>query len=57
MAILFQNAFEAAFLIYFAGIPIRYGYNTDGRGMLLTNKIALSDETLKNIRYGIILIY
>ena len=47
MAILFQNAFEAAFLIYFAGIPIRYGYNTDGRGMLLTNKIALSDETLK----------
>mgnify|MGYP003393251197 CR=1 FL=1 len=46
MAILFQNAFEAAFLTYFAGIPIRYGYNTDGRGMLLTHKIVLSDETL-----------
>lgn len=47
MAILFQNAFEAAFLTFLAGIPVRYGYNTDGRGMLLTNKIALSDETLK----------
>lgn len=47
MAILFQNAFEAAFLTCFAGIPVRYGYNTDGRGMLLTHKIALSDETLK----------
>ena len=47
MAILFQNAFEAAFLSFLAGIPVRYGYNTDGRGMLLTHKIALSDETLK----------
>ena len=47
MAILFQNAIEAAFLTYLAGIPIRYGYNTDGRGMLLTHKIAISDETLK----------
>ncbi len=47
MAILFQNAFEAAFLSYLARIPVRYGYNTDGRGMLLTHKIVLSDETLK----------
>src|SRR4030067_2066103 len=47
MAILFQNAFEAAFLSFLAGIPVRYGYNTDGRGMLLTHKIKPSDETLK----------
>ncbi|MBI5181846.1 MAG: lipopolysaccharide heptosyltransferase II [Nitrospirae bacterium] len=47
MAILFQNAFEAAFLAFLAKIPIRYGYNTDGRGMFLTHKIPLSDETLK----------
>ncbi len=40
MAILFQNAFEAAFLSFLSFIPKRYGYNTDGRGFLLTCRIA-----------------
>lgn len=35
LAILFQNAFEAAFLALAAGIPRRAGYRTDGRGLLL----------------------
>jgi heptosyltransferase-2 len=38
-AFLFQNAFEAAFLTLCAGIPERIGYNTDGRGFLLTKAL------------------
>ncbi len=34
-AILLQNAFEAAFLVWAAGIPVRAGYNRDGRSLLL----------------------
>ena len=41
LAVLFQNAFEAAFLARIARIPIRYGYPTDGRGFLLTVRAPL----------------
>ena len=47
LAILFQNAFEAALLAYMGGIKYRLGYGTDGRGFLLTHKIMPSDEVLK----------
>jgi heptosyltransferase-2 len=46
LAILLQNAFEAAFLAYVARIPNRLGYNTDGRGLLLTHPVRV-DPTLK----------
>ncbi len=39
LAVLVQNAFEAALLSFFAGIPKRLGYNTDGRFFLLTHRI------------------
>lgn len=39
LAILFQNAFEAALLSFLAGIPRRYGYATDGRGFLLSDPV------------------
>ena len=39
MAVLFQNAFEAAFLAYAGKITYRIGYTTDGRGFLLTHKV------------------
>jgi heptosyltransferase-2 len=39
LAILFQNAFEAALLAYLAGIPQRLGYDTDWRGLFLTHGI------------------
>ena len=39
LAILFQNAFEAALLAFFAGIPRRYGYATDGRRLLLSDPV------------------
>lgn len=44
MAVLFQNAFEAAFLSWLAGIPRRYGYATDGRTCLLTDPVAKPDR-------------
>lgn len=44
LAILFQKAFEAALLAFWAGIPIRAGFGTDMRGMLLTHKTPLTPE-------------
>jgi len=38
-AILLQNAIEAAILALLAGIPLRAGYNSDGRGPLLTHSV------------------
>jgi len=35
LAVLFQNAFEAALIAFLSGIPIRLGYSTDGRSILL----------------------
>jgi heptosyltransferase-2 len=39
LAVLLQNAFEAAWLAWRAGIPERIGYARDGRGPLLTKPI------------------
>ena len=38
-AILLQNAIEAAIVARLAGIPLCAGYNSDGRGMLLTHSV------------------
>ncbi len=38
-AILLQNAVEAAIIAGLAGIPLRAGYNSDGRGLLLTHAV------------------
>ncbi len=47
LAILLQNAFEAAWLAYLAHIPRRAGYNTDARSLLLTHSVPLKKETKK----------
>jgi heptosyltransferase-2 len=39
LALLFPNAFEAAWLAFLAGIPRRYGYATDGRRWLLSHPV------------------
>ena len=44
LAVLFQNAFEAALLTAVAGIPRRYGYATDGRTLLLSEPVAKPDR-------------
>src|SRR5881628_432336 len=49
VAILFQNAFEAAALTALAGIPNRYGYATDGRSFLLTHRVPLTPK-IRQIR-------
>src|SRR6266404_1645489 len=40
-ALLLQNAFDAAWIVWRAGIPERIGYNRDARGFLLTKKIGV----------------
>ena len=45
-AIMLQNAFEAAFLCWRAGIPIRIGYSRDGRRILLTHACRIPPEIL-----------
>ena len=39
LGILFQNAFEAAFLAYMGRVRHIVGYDTDGRGFFLTHKV------------------
>src|SRR5712692_9074046 len=39
VALLLQNAFEAAWLAWRARIPVRIGYNRDARGFLLTRAV------------------
>jgi len=46
LAILLQNAFEAAFLTYLGGINLRVGYNTDRRGFLLSHAVIRDNEVL-----------
>ena len=41
VALLLQNAFDAAWLAWRAGIPRRIGYARDGRSLLLTDAIAV----------------
>jgi heptosyltransferase II len=53
LAILFQNAFEAAFIAWLAGIPRRYGYTTDGRVLFLTEPVAVPhrDRPVHQVEY------
>ncbi|MCI0469146.1 MAG: lipopolysaccharide heptosyltransferase II [Nitrospirae bacterium] len=52
-AILFQNAFDAALVAFFADVPERIGYNRDGRGLLLTRPVEYNreDRRLHHIDY------
>ncbi len=53
VAVLFQNAFEAAFLTFLAGVPRRHGYATDGRSLLLSDPVAVPDRhrLVHQVRY------
>jgi heptosyltransferase-2 len=41
LAVLFQNAFEAALIPFLARVPLRVGYATDGRRLLLSHALSL----------------
>ena len=43
LAVLFQNAFEAALIPFLAGVPLRVGYATEARQALLTHPLPLPD--------------
>ena len=43
LAVLFQNAFEAALIPFLAGVPVRLGYATESRQALLTHPLPLPD--------------
>ncbi len=45
-AILFQNAFDAAWLAFLARIPAREGYARDARTLLLTRAVPVTPEVL-----------
>ncbi len=47
LALLFQNAMEAAVLAFLARIPVRAGYRSDGRGPLLTHGVPLDPYLLR----------
>lgn len=44
LALLLQNAFDAAALSFLARIPVRVGYDRDGRGWLLTDAVPLRND-------------
>ena len=51
LALLFQNAFEAAAISFLARVPRRVGYDTERRGFLLTDPVAV--PPWKNERHEI----
>ena len=53
LAILLQNAFDAALITWLARIPLRIGYQSDGRGLLLTEAAVLTtaSKSLHHVDY------
>jgi lipopolysaccharide heptosyltransferase II len=51
LAVLFQNAFEAAAIAFMARVPMRVGYDTERRGFLLSHPIESPDW--KNERHEV----
>ena len=51
-AILLQNAFEAAVIARLAGIPVRAGYATDARSLLLTHPVKL-EPAMKTVHQSL----
>ncbi len=54
LALLFQNAFEAAAIAFLSGTSARIGYDTDRRGLLLTHSLSLpawKDERHESFYY------
>src|SRR5215207_10787275 len=43
LAVLFQNAFEAALIPFLAGVPLRLGYASESRQALLTHPLRVPD--------------
>ena len=46
MAVVFQNAFQAAWMAWRSRIPVRIGYGREGRGILLTDSVPVPSPAL-----------
>ncbi len=51
MGLLFPNSFASALLFFLARIPVRVGYATHGRGLLLNRKVEVPDGMLHQLDY------
>lgn len=47
LAVIFPRSFRSAWPVFLAGIPIRIGYQDEGRSLLLTHKIPRGEEVLR----------
>lgn len=58
LAVLFQNAFEAALIAYLGGIRYRVGYDTDHRRLLLSHAVIRDDKIMNahQVEYYLFLI-
>lgn len=48
MAILFPNSFKTAMIVRLAGVPLRAGYNRDGRGFLLNMPVIFNSRAKRS---------
>ena len=56
LALLLPNSFESALTVFAAGVPVRAGYATDGRGFLLTERVDRPIENRHQVTYYLDLI-
>jgi lipopolysaccharide heptosyltransferase II len=49
LGIIFPNSFHAAFMLMLMGVKVRIGYRTDGRQLLLTHSIPVTQEEKKEL--------
>jgi len=45
LAVLFPNSFRSAMMVWLSGAKIRIGYQTEGRGILLTHPLAVQKDS------------
>jgi len=56
LSIVFPNSFESALIAFLGRVPMRVGYATDGRSLLLTKAVRPGDEPCHQIYYYLDLI-
>lgn len=50
LAVIFPRSFSSALMVFLGGVPQRIGYSSEGRGLLLTERIDCSAELLSRHR-------
>jgi heptosyltransferase-2 len=50
LAVIFPRSFSSALMVFLGGVPQRIGYKGEGRGLLLTERVACTSELLSRHR-------